>query len=145
LGTAQDSNCTVLKVGAVLLREGKVVSVGRSGGGTNSCGTCPKGIDIRRRSAEAGVRMPSPTACAHDHAEVNALAKAQEGDDLLITVSPCLPCAEQMTKKGINRVVFLDDWIPGRPITKAIRYFRESKESGVRIRQAGHRPDSPNN
>lgn len=137
----KDSNCTERQIGAVLLRRGVIIDAGSNGGNFGSCYSCPKGIDKRRRSKEAGRPMPSPLECSFAHAEIKALAKAQSGDDLLITVSPCPPCAEAIVGKGINRVVYLKDWITGKPETQGTIYL---KRHGIRIRQAGYHPNSPN-
>jgi len=141
LKAERGSTCLERHVGAVLLRGGRAIDVGSNGGAPGSCYICPKGIDKRSRATEAERRAHSPVECTFAHAEVDALTEAQSGDDLLTTVSPCPSCAEAIVEKGINRVVYLRDWARGQPETQGTMYL---KQHGVRIRQAGYHPNSPN-
>lgn len=109
------ADCTGLKVGAIIVRDRRIVSSGYNGtpeGMTNcSAGGC-------HRCANRD-KYPSGTAydlCICVHAEQNALLAAArfgiavEGATLYTTVRPCFGCTKEMLQAGIHKVYYLHDW-----------------------------------
>lgn len=97
---AKRSTCRRLNVGAVIAREGRVVSTGYSG-------------------APSGLPHCSPETCSLDHpctrtihAEMGAITFAAReglrlmGCTLYCTHAPCLDCAKAIINTGIKRIVY---------------------------------------
>lgn len=99
------------KVGAIIVRNGRIISTGWNGQ--------PKGFDNR---CEEEVVDPStgkkllrtlPTVI---HAEMNALfwcSKTEiitDNSELYVTLSPCVNCALGIIQCGIKKVYYLDEY-----------------------------------
>lgn len=102
---ARLSSATRLKVGAVIVKDNRIISIGYNGmpaGWTNECET----------TDELG-NMPV-TKPEVLHAETNAIAKvarsseSSEGATLYTTHAPCMDCAKLIHQAGITRVVWRD-------------------------------------
>jgi dCMP deaminase len=95
---SQLSHCVRSKVGAVLVRDGNIISFGYNG--------TPSGMD--NHCEENGITLNHVI-----HAEVNAVLKAAktgnsvDGSTLYLTLSPCLDCSKVILQSGIKRVVYL--------------------------------------
>ena len=85
------------KVGAILVKAGRIISTGYNG--------TPSGFD--NNCEENGKTKPEVL-----HAESNAIAKcarsteSSEGSVLYVTLSPCLECAKLIIQCGIKEVYF---------------------------------------
>jgi dCMP deaminase len=96
---ATRSTCSRLQVGAVLARDGRILSTGRNG--------APSGLP--HCSHPLGSDTPCSLSC---HAEANALVfaarhgVATEGAHMLLTHAPCLPCSLLLINGGVRRVAF---------------------------------------
>jgi dCMP deaminase len=92
------SHCVRFKVGAVLVKDGNIVSFGYNG--------TPAGMDN-------GCEKDNVTVPHVIHGEVNAILKAAKngvsvnGGTLYLTLSPCLDCSKLILQSGIKRVVYL--------------------------------------
>lgn len=92
------SHCVRFKVGAVLVKDGNIISMGYNG--------TPAGMD--NCCEKDNVTMPHVI-----HGEVNAILKAAKtgtsvnGGTLYLTLSPCLDCSKLILQSGIKRVVYL--------------------------------------
>jgi dCMP deaminase len=104
------SHCVKLKVGAVLTRDTRIISLGYNGppAGTNNCD---------EEWPEKGCPRDSKGGCSLAlHAEQNAIlyaAKNQmalEGATIYVTLSPCLACAKVLFSLGIKKVIYLDSY-----------------------------------
>jgi len=99
--TATLSHCVRSKVGAVLVKDGNIISFGYNG--------TPSGMD--NRCEKDNVTLPHVI-----HAEVNAVLKAAkcgnsvDGSTLYITLSPCLDCSKLLLQSGVKRVVYLNEY-----------------------------------
>jgi len=96
---AQRSTCHRLNVGAVLVVDSNIVSMGYNGArsGQEHCG-----------GTSCGYYQP-PQGCSVVHAEVNALLRAPpgiQGGSLFVTHSPCLACARMIATVGIDSLYF---------------------------------------
>ena len=105
---AQHSTCARTKVGAVLIRDRRVISTGYNGVPT---GFLPHCEDLFGRDADGGAHRA--WSRAHElHAETNALlwaAKSSaptEGTTLYVTLPPCRDCAKSIIAAGIKRIVY---------------------------------------
>ena len=118
------SNCNLRKVGALLMRQGKIITEGYSGAG--NCNCCLKYIAYKKGRGS----LSKTVECDYPHAEDVVLEKAKRGDDILITDSPCQKCAELIVSKGIKRVVYVNEYYDIRPIV----YL---KNNGIKVRKSG--------
>lgn len=95
---AENSYCERRQVGALLVRDGTIISNGFNG--------TPAGFENVCEDS-AGVTKPYVL-----HAEANAITKiarsnnSSEGSTLYVTASPCLECSKLIIQSGIRRVVF---------------------------------------
>ena len=102
------------KVGAVIVKDNRIISIGYNGmpsGWDNKC------EDVVRED-EIGFQVIK-TKPEVLHAETNAIAKvarsseSSEGSTLYTTLSPCLDCAKLIYQAGITRVVYDDLYSKG--------------------------------
>lgn len=97
--TSTLSHCVRSKVGAVLVKDGNIISFGYNGTPSGMDNTCEKD----------DITLPHVI-----HAEVNAVLKAAktgnsvDGSTLYLTLSPCLDCSKLILQSGIKRVVYLN-------------------------------------
>lgn len=109
---ASNSKATKRKVGAVIVRDGEILSDGYNG--------TPSGFDNECEYLEydqvmyGDLNPPKVTKPEVLHAESNAITKiaksteSSEGATLYVTMSPCFECAKLIIQSGIVRVVFKD-------------------------------------
>lgn len=99
---SQQSYCTKRHVGAIIVKDGAIVSTGYNGtinGFENVC-------EYRN---ETGELKTKPDVL---HAEANAITKvacstiSTEGSTIYVTCSPCIECAKLIIQSKITRVVY---------------------------------------
>ena len=107
---AQRSHCIKRKVGAVLAKDTRIISIGYNGppAGTHNCD---------QEWPEVGCPRDSKGGCSLAiHAEQNAILYAVknntsiEGSTLYVTLSPCLACARIIYTAGIKKVIYLNSY-----------------------------------
>ena len=107
---AQRSHCVKMKVGAVLAKDTRIVSLGYNGppSGTHNCDEeWPDGGCARSHKGSCYLAL---------HAEENAILYAAknktslEGATLYVTLSPCLSCARTIYTMGIIKVYYLNSY-----------------------------------
>lgn len=107
---AQKSHCVKIRVGAVISKETRIISLGYNGppAGTHNCD---------QEWPETGCPRDRKGGCSLAlHAEANAIlyaAKNQitlENATLYVTLAPCLPCARIIYTTGIRRVFYRDSY-----------------------------------
>jgi dCMP deaminase len=92
------SKCNRSKVGAILVKDGNIISMSYNG--------TPSGMD--NCCERDDVTLPYVI-----HAEMGAILKAAktgnsvDGSTLYLTLSPCLDCSKLILQSGIKRVVYL--------------------------------------
>lgn len=106
---AMRSNCIKRKVGAVIVRDKRIISTGYNGTprGTKNCneGGCPRCNSL----ADSGTKLDE---CLCSHAEENAITQAAyhgtsvKDGTIYTTFSPCLMCSKMIINSGIIEVVF---------------------------------------
>lgn len=93
------------KVGAILVKDNNIISMGWNGtpaGFNNEC-------EIRLDEMDESALITKPEVL---HAESNCLTKvarssqSSEGSTMYITISPCMECAKLIAQSGITRVVY---------------------------------------
>lgn len=95
---AERSPCLRRKVGAVIVRENKIISTGYNGppSGKEHCKECP------REEYKSGEKLG---LCRATHAEINALRQTHQGDTIYVTTEPCSSCWAVIRYLGM-KVVF---------------------------------------
>jgi len=95
---AEESYCKRLKVGALIVKDGNIISFGYNGTPTGMPNICE----------EDNVTLPYVL-----HAESNAITKAckspisTEGATLYLTHSCCVECAKLIIQSGIKKVYYI--------------------------------------
>ncbi len=113
------ADCAGRHVGAVITREGRVLSTGYNGTpfGVPNCseGGCHR---CRQRRDRPEMRSGAYDVCICVHAEQNAILTAARfgqqtlGASMTTTVQPCFGCLKEMLQAGINEVHYLHPWDP---------------------------------
>ena len=99
------------QVGAVVVKDNRIISIGYNGmpsGWDNNCED-----EIRYPDAEGVTLKTRPEVL---HAESNAIAKlaksteSGDGASMFITCSPCIECAKMIFQSGIKEVFYGEDY-----------------------------------
>ncbi len=107
---AKRSHCIKRHVGAVLVKDTRIISIGYNGppSGTHNCD---------EEWPEKGCPRDSKGGCSLAiHAEQNAILYAVknktsvEGATLYVTLSPCLACSRIIYSMGIEKVIYLKSY-----------------------------------
>ena len=126
----QSSEANRLKVGALLVRDGKILSQGVNG-------TPPK-WESEVCEGEDGKTLPRVR-----HAEIACLEKlwnsteTAEGATMYISHSPCLPCAIKLLTAGISSVYFKEEY----RCDEGVKFL---KRNGVEVKQLKGRNNERN-
>ena len=108
--TAENSYAKRSKVGAVMVRNGRIISIGWNGQPSGWDNACEE--EIEDENGEKKLRTLSTVV----HAEVNAIywcAKSEiisDGATMYLTLSPCNHCALAMVQAGIKEVYYLEEY-----------------------------------
>jgi len=109
--TAELSHARRLHVGAIVVKDDRIISIGYNG--------MPAGWD---NDCEEEIKWPNgdikflTTKSEVLHAETNAIAKLARsnesglGSDMFITHSPCLDCAKLIFQSGVKRVFYSEEY-----------------------------------
>jgi len=112
---AECSTAKKLKVGCVIVKDDRIISIGYNGmpsGWSNEC-------EIYSFFTEDGKQLPSQIMITKPevlHAEENAITKLARSNDsgdgatAFITHSPCLSCARLLYSSGIVRVYYTHEY-----------------------------------
>ena len=113
------ADCLGRRVGAVITREGRVLSTGYNGTpfGMANCseGGCHR---CSQRTTDTSLRGGAYDICICVHAEQNAILTAARfgqqtlGAALTSTMQPCFGCLKEMLQAGIEDVHYLHSWDP---------------------------------
>jgi len=134
------SSAKRLKVGAIVVKDDRIISIGYNG--------MPSGWDNACEQCCDGGGPAYDLGCYHDHctgpktkpevlhAEANAITKLAKsfesgyGADIFITHSPCIECAKLIYQSGIQRVFYGEDYRDD----SGIQFL---KASGVEVNKQG--------
>jgi dCMP deaminase len=103
---AELSTARRLKVGAIVVKDDRIISIGYNGMPSGWDNNCENHIGFDKGEP---VYKTKPEVL---HAETNAIAKLARsnesglGADMFITHAPCMDCAKLIFQSGINRVVY---------------------------------------
>jgi dCMP deaminase len=105
---AEHSHCVSFHVGAVIVRDSRIISMGYNGTppGTKNC---DDQFDCRKFDREDHTKWSNQNEI---HAEMNALAFAAkngleiDGSDMYVTISPCNHCLKNIVMAGIKNVYY---------------------------------------
>lgn len=153
---AQRSTCLRYQVGALIVREGRIVSMGYNGpvSGRPECKQIPSFDKLITDPAYADrpvsrvinelngdpLLCEGPGCTRSLHAETNAIAFAAkagvsvEGCTLYCSLSPCINCAKVIVNSGIKEVKFLKKYRN----EEGIRFLQES---GITVVDMGEMAD----
>jgi dCMP deaminase len=122
---AELSSAVRLKVGAVVVKDNRIISIGYNGmpsGWTNDCETkiyCDDGDVYEQqypKDANTWERYKLVTKDEVIHAEANAILKlardgeSGNGSSLFCTHAPCIHCAKLIHGAGISKVYYRDTY-----------------------------------
>ncbi len=127
INLAQRSHCIKAQVGAVLVNETRIISIGYNGppSGTHNCDE-----DFEQE----GCPRDSKGSCSLAlHAEQNAILYAAkigakvQGSTLYVTLSPCISCARVIYTMKIKKVLFLNSYADykGIPLDEGVEFLRK--------------------
>jgi len=120
------STCLRRKVGAVLVKDKRILATGYNG--------APSGIKHCEEVGCLREKLKVPSGQRHElcrglHAEQNVILQAAlhgvstRGATLYITDSPCIICAKMLINAGVKKVVFLGEY----PDKMALEFLKEAK------------------
>jgi dCMP deaminase len=130
---AKMSHARRLQVGAVIVKDDRVISMGYNG--------MPAGWDNNCESEETEFNLVTKTRTGTGklttrpevlHAESNAIAKlaksndSGDGADIFVTHAPCMECSKLIFQSGIRRVYYSSDYRDD----SGIKFL---KQSGVEV------------
>ena len=108
---AQLSHAERLQVGAIIVKDDRIISIGYNGMPTGWDNCCEHTVQHHELGTCTTVSKPEVL-----HAEMNALmklAKSSESGDgatMFITHSPCMDCAKGIYQSGIKEVYYKNDY-----------------------------------
>ncbi|QEK13233.1 cytidine deaminase [Crassaminicella thermophila] len=103
------STCLRRKVGAVIVKNKRILSTGYNGAPTNTAHCLDIGCMRAEQKIPSGQRHE---LCRGLHAEQNAIIQAAyhgvsiEGATLYVTLQPCILCAKMAINAGIKKIIF---------------------------------------
>ena len=108
---AKLSSAVRLQVGAIVVKDDRIISIGYNGMPTGWDNCCEDII----RSDEVGFQV-TKTKAEVLHAETNAIAKLAKssesglGATMFVTHSPCIECAKLIYQSGISTVYYKNNY-----------------------------------
>ena len=106
---AKLSSAKRLKVGAIVVKDDRIISIGYNGMPAGWDNTCEDVVEVHEDGGVITKTKPEVI-----HAEANAIAKLaksnESGDDstMFLTHAPCIDCAKQMYAMGVKTVYYRD-------------------------------------
>lgn len=125
---AELSHARRLHVGAIVVKDERIISIGYNGmpaGWDNNCED-----QIFQQDGTSALKTKSEVL----HAESNAIAKlaksndSGDGSDIFVTHAPCIECAKLIYQSGIRRVYFNQNYRDD----SGIKFL---EKSGVEVKQ----------
>lgn len=110
--TAQLSSAIKLKVGCVIVKDSRILSIGYNGTPAGWDNACEEVIQPNEWVEFEQLKTKPETI----HAEANALMKlcksteSSEGATLFVTHFPCIECAKLIYQAGIKQVYYINEY-----------------------------------
>ena len=117
--TSQLSHAIRLKVGAIIVKDGRIISIGYNGMPANWDNNCEEVVDVDINDIRYNYNNFTKELKTRPevlHAETNAISKlarsTEAGDNgtLFCTHAPCIDCAKLIYQSGINSVYYRDTY-----------------------------------
>jgi dCMP deaminase len=117
--TSKRSNCIRRKVGCIIVKDTRILSLGYNGTprGTLNCfeGGCDRCMSLHNSSHNNHINTGSQLdLCMCLHAEENALLFVGQnelmGATMYVTLIPCVSCTKKILQCGLKRVVYSDSY-----------------------------------
>ena len=132
---AQLSSAKRLQVGAIVVKDDRIISIGYNGMPTGWDNTCEEEVlvDYGNRVSDAKYELKSKPEVLH--AESNAIAKlarsseSGEGASIFITHAPCIDCAKLIYQSGIAAVYYKTEYRS----TQGIDFLHRSDVQVVKV------------
>jgi dCMP deaminase len=105
---AELSHARRLHVGAIVVKDDRIISIGYNGMPAGWDNNCEDQVDFNQDTCEPILKTKAEVL----HAESNAIAKlarsseSAEGSTMFVTHSPCIECAKLIYQSGIGRVYY---------------------------------------
>jgi dCMP deaminase len=117
---AEHSSAVRKKVGAVIVKDDRIISIGYNGMPAGWDNTCEDMFIVQKELSPGVFDMNKVTELKTKaevlHAESNAIAKlaksseSGDGASMFITCSPCIECAKMIYQSGIKEVFYGEDY-----------------------------------
>jgi dCMP deaminase len=108
---AQLSSAKRLKVGAIIVKDDRIISIGYNGMPAGWPNECEDVIEVHEDGGVVTKTKPEVI-----HAEANAIAKLAKGSEsgnestMFLTHAPCIDCAKQIYTAGIKKVFYRNSY-----------------------------------
>jgi dCMP deaminase len=108
---AKLSSAKRLQVGAIVVKDDRIISIGYNGMPAGWDNNCEDVIEIHEDGGVVTQTKPEVI-----HAEANAIAKLAKGSEsgnlstMFLTHAPCLDCAKQVYTAGIKKVYYRNSY-----------------------------------
>jgi dCMP deaminase len=115
--TSQRSNCIKRRVGCILVKDKRILSLGYNGTpiGTTNCyqGGCKRCCDqFSKKNIDSSAQNLDLCLCLH--AEENAILFNNKldliGATMYVTLIPCISCVKKILQCQISRVVYINNY-----------------------------------
>lgn len=116
---AELSSAVRLKVGAVVVKDNRIISIGYNGMPSGWDNVCEEVVDVAKTDPRYDYNHFSKELKTKDeviHAEANAIAKLASSNDsgkdseMFITHAPCIHCAKMIYGAGIGKVYYRETY-----------------------------------
>ena len=127
------SSAQRLKVGAIVVKDDRIISIGYNGMPSGWDNTCEDEVVHDYGNRQPEIRLKSKPEVLH--AESNAIAKlakspeSGEGASIFITHSPCIDCAKLIYQSGITTVYYEESYRS----TQGIEFLTKSNIEVVKV------------
>jgi len=108
---AELSSAKRLKVGAIVVKDDRIISIGYNGMPAGWTNECEEVVEVHEDGGIITKTKPEVI-----HAEANAIAKLAKGNEsgdgstMFLTHAPCIECAKQIYTAGIKSVYYRDSY-----------------------------------
>ncbi len=115
IAVREKANCLGRKVGAILVKENRIISTGYNGTPEGML-NCTEGGCVRCKNREKYKNSIGYDVCICVHAEQNAILSAArfgisiENSTAYTTMRPCFDCSKALLQAKVKALYYLHDW-----------------------------------
>jgi dCMP deaminase len=127
---AKLSSAKRLQVGAIVVKDDRIISIGYNGLPAGWDNTCEDVVEIHEDGDIITKTKPEVI-----HAEANAIAKLAKGNEsgdgstMFLTHAPCIDCAKQVYTAGIKKVYYRNSYRD----TQGVDFLEKCRVEVIRI------------